>query len=159
MAWSPVSLLRDMPSLVSFRGRLDRRLYVVMQVVSAALLIGGIVLLAGSIGLEERGASAGGPGRTVPHVDGWSLGVAFGALVLSMWVGATAVTRRARDGALPAAFIGVLYIINRLNLPVTMGMVGSADMRELALLLAWIMMIVQVLLIARDTVPSGPALA
>lgn len=152
----PLPFLRagDVPRLLTFRGRVGRRPYMVLQLLSAGLLVAGILFLAGSVGLRERVPDACSVAGPVPFVRGWSFGAAVCALLYSMWIGATAVTRRARDGALPAAFVGVLYIINRLNLPITMGLVGTPELRELALLLAWIMLVVQTLLIARDTVPE-----
>ena len=149
-----------MPSLLTFRGRVPRRPYLVLQILSAAFLISGVTFIFMAIDVTEQSGAAcyiDEPGITL---TGWAVGAAAGTLIASMWIGAAAVTRRARDGALPAVFVGILYILNRLLLPVTIGLFGPTDLREMALLLAYIMFIIQILLVARDTVPlrvRGPS--
>ena len=138
------------PSLLSFRGRLARRPYLVLQLISATLLVTGIAFAFTIFGAHPA-TVPGGTGEG--FYRGWSLGATLGCLVGSMWVGATAVTRRARDAALPAAFVGLLYITNRLNLPITAGVVGSADVRAMALVLATMLIVMQILLVARDSRP------
>ena len=57
---------------------------------------------------------------------------------------------------MPAIFIGVFYVVNRLLLPVNIGHIGPPTVREVALYFAFIMVVVQVLLLARGTV-NAPA--
>ena len=148
-----LSSFDDMPPLLRFRGRVARRHYLVLQLASVTFLGVGLTALFGSVSSPELAACP--VGGTQLLVRGWMLGLALGALLCSMWIGAAAVTRRARDAGLPASFVGALYLLNRMNLPITTGLVGPSHVRDMALVLSAIMFALQVLLVARDTVRPG----
>ena len=138
--------------LFGFAGRLGRRAYVTTQTFSALLFIMAIAFMLMSIRVPDP--VAGLPYSPRIEFAGWALGGALGAMAASMLIGTGAVMRRARDGALPAIFIGLFYVINRLLLPVNIGHLGPPTVREMALHLAFIMLVVQILLLVRGTVRS-----
>ena len=139
--------------LFSFSGRVERQTYLTLQVFSACLFVTAVALAFVSVRAVEPLPGAGGSnGPMRLELVGWAVGGAVGAMIASVLIGAGAVTRRARDGALPAIFIGLFYVINRLLLPVNLGQIGPPTVREVALHFAFIMLVVQVLLIARGTV-------
>lgn len=140
-----------MPPLLSFSGRVARRGYVGLQLVSALLLVAGIVLAYLSVGFAT---TVGADGQLRLELAAWAAGGTLVVLTGSLLVGAGAVTRRARDGALPAIFIGLFYVINRLLLPVNVGIVTLPGMRGIALQFTYIMIIVQILLVVRGTMPD-----
>ena len=138
-------------ALFGFAGRVRRGGYVRLQVVSALLLVLSVVFVV----LSVRIIPVPG-GRMGLELAGWAIGGALGAMVASVLIGAGAVTRRARDGALPAIFIGLFYVVNRLLLPVNIGHIGPPTMREVALHFAFIMFVVQILLLVRGTLKPKP---
>ena len=147
---------RRLPALFGFGGRVERSGYMTLQVISALLFVAAIGFVVASVRVHEAV-----PGVAGPRVElmGWAIGGAVGAMVASVLIGAGAVTRRARDGALPAIFIGLFYVVNRMLLPVNVGQMGSPVEREIALHFAFIMIVVQILLFVRGTVPDTPARA
>lgn len=128
-----------------------RRGYVGLQLVSTLLLMVGIVLAYLAVKL---GTTPDANGEPRVELAAWAASGMLAALIASLLVGAGAVTRRARDGALPAIFIGLFYVINRLLLPVNVGLVSMPGIRGVALQFTYIMIIVQILLVVRGTMPD-----
>ena len=146
----PFAAPRPPARLFGFSGRVERRAYMTLQVFSALLFIMAIAFALMSVRVPDPVFDASG--RVQLELAGWAIGGALGAMTASILIGAGAVTRRARDGALPAIFIGLFYVINRLLLPVNIGHIGPPNVREVALHFAFIMVVVQVLLLVRGTV-------